>query len=67
MTARNVQDAVKAKGLPWSAAKGFDSFNPVGSFIPKADVQDPHDLRLSLAVRLIFPPRQQREGRGMDA
>ena len=30
MTARNVQDAVKKKGLPWSAAKGFDSFTPVG-------------------------------------
>lgn len=25
-TARNVQDAAKAKGLPWSAAKGFDTF-----------------------------------------
>ena len=24
-TARNVQDAAKAKSLPWSAAKGFDT------------------------------------------
>ncbi|BGO89652.1 hypothetical protein NBRC10512v2_001607 [Rhodotorula toruloides] len=45
-TARNVQDAVKAKGLPWSAAKGFDTFCPVGQFIPKDKVQDPHNLRL---------------------
>jgi acylpyruvate hydrolase len=30
MTARNMQDAVKKKGLPWSAAKGFDTFCPVG-------------------------------------
>lgn len=30
MTARNVQDKVKAKGLPWSAAKGFDTFCPIG-------------------------------------
>lgn len=30
MTARNVQDAVKKKGLPWSTAKGFDTFSPVG-------------------------------------
>ena len=30
MTARNVQDAVKKKGLPWSTAKGFDTFTPVG-------------------------------------
>ena len=28
MTARNMQDAVKKKGLPWSAAKGFDTFTP---------------------------------------
>ena len=30
MTARNVQDVAKAKGLPWSAAKGMDTFTPVG-------------------------------------
>lgn len=30
MTGRNVQDAVKKKGLPWSTAKGFDTFSPVG-------------------------------------
>ncbi|GAA5868451.1 hypothetical protein JCM8547_006279 [Rhodosporidiobolus lusitaniae] len=45
-TARNVQDAVKAKGLPWSAAKGFDTFCPVGEFIPKQKIVDPHDLKL---------------------
>ncbi|KAF5388953.1 hypothetical protein D9757_005048 [Collybiopsis confluens] len=31
MTARNLQDQVKSKGLPWSAAKGFDTFTPIGS------------------------------------
>ena len=30
MTARNVQDVAKAKGLPWAAAKGMDTFTPVG-------------------------------------
>jgi len=30
MTARNLQDQVKKKGLPWSAAKGFDTFTPIG-------------------------------------
>ncbi len=30
MTGRNVQDAVKKKGLPWSTAKGFDTFLPIG-------------------------------------
>ncbi|GAA6016551.1 hypothetical protein JCM10207_002837 [Rhodosporidiobolus poonsookiae] len=45
-TGRNMQDAVKAKGLPWSAAKGFDTFCPVGEFIPKEKIADPHDLKL---------------------
>ena len=30
MTARNLQEEVKKKGLPWSAVKGFDTFTPVG-------------------------------------
>lgn len=30
MTARNLQDQVKKRGLPWSAAKGFDTFTPIG-------------------------------------
>ncbi|KAK7455141.1 hypothetical protein VKT23_011012 [Stygiomarasmius scandens] len=50
MTARNLQDQVKKKGLPWSAAKGFDTFTPIGSFIPKANINDPHDLHLSLEI-----------------
>ncbi|KAK4954565.1 hypothetical protein LTR10_007998 [Elasticomyces elasticus] len=29
MTARNVQNEAKKKGLPWSIAKGFDTFLPV--------------------------------------
>jgi acylpyruvate hydrolase len=29
MTGRNVQDAAKEKGLPWTAAKGFDTFTPI--------------------------------------
>lgn len=29
MTARNVQDEAKRKGLPWTIAKGFDTFLPL--------------------------------------
>ena len=50
MTARNVQDAVKAKGLPWSTAKGFDTFLPLGPYIAKTLIPDPHDAELSLSV-----------------
>jgi len=50
MTARNVQDQVKKKGLPWSAAKGFDTFTPISPFIPKDAIRDPHDTNLWLKV-----------------
>ena len=45
-TARNVQDVAKSKGLPWSAAKGFDHACAVGDFIPMDQVKDPHKLDL---------------------
>ncbi|KAI0797487.1 hypothetical protein C8Q75DRAFT_738347 [Abortiporus biennis] len=50
MTARNLQDEVKKKGLPWSAAKGFDGFTPISSYIPKSAVSDPHSLKLQLKI-----------------
>ncbi|KAG8746847.1 hypothetical protein FRC10_003369 [Ceratobasidium sp. 414] len=50
MTARNMQDAVKKKGLPWSAAKGFDTFTPTSPFIPREKVLDPHNLKLWLKI-----------------
>ncbi|KAF7295662.1 hypothetical protein MIND_01106400 [Mycena indigotica] len=50
MTARNVQDLAKKRGLPWSAAKGFDSFTPIGSFIPKEQIPDPHNVTLTLQI-----------------
>lgn len=50
MTARNVQDEAKKKGLPWSIAKGFDTFLPVSKFIPKSRVPDPHNVDLYLSV-----------------
>jgi acylpyruvate hydrolase len=50
MTARNLQDKVRKAGLPWSAAKGFDTFTPIGQDLPKDSVQDAHDLRLSLKI-----------------
>ncbi|KAF8607973.1 putative mitochondrion protein [Ceratobasidium sp. AG-I] len=50
MTARNMQDAVKKKGLPWSAAKGFDTFTPTSPFIPRDQISDPHNLKLWLKI-----------------
>lgn len=50
MTARNVQDECKRKGLPWTSAKGFDTFLPISNFIPKDRIPDPHDVGLWLDV-----------------
>ncbi|RGB40844.1 hypothetical protein C1646_663509 [Rhizophagus diaphanus] len=50
LTARNLQDVVKKKGLPWSAAKGFDTFTPIGKFIPKSEIEDPHNVNLWLKL-----------------
>lgn len=50
MTARNVQDEAKKKGLPWSIGKGFDTFLPLSEFIPKEKIPDPYGVRLTLSV-----------------
>jgi acylpyruvate hydrolase len=41
MTARNVQNEAKKKGLPWSIAKGFDTFLPISGAIPKTALPNP--------------------------
>lgn len=50
MTARNVQDEAKRKGLPWSIAKGFDTFLPISNPIPKSRIPNPQNAHLWLSV-----------------
>ena len=50
MTLRDVQNGLKAKGLPWEIAKGFDTACPLSDFVPVGAVADPHALNLTLAV-----------------
>lgn len=50
LTLRDVQAALKAKGLPWEIAKGFDTACPVSAFVPAARVPDPQALHLTLRV-----------------
>lgn len=50
MTLRDVQARLKAKGLPWEIAKGFDSSCPLSDFVPAETVSDPHNLNLRLSV-----------------
>ncbi|KAG0143344.1 hypothetical protein CROQUDRAFT_672992 [Cronartium quercuum f. sp. fusiforme G11] len=54
LTARNLQEEVKKKQLPWSAVKGFDTFCPVGKFIPSSTVLNPHALMLWLKINGVF-------------
>jgi acylpyruvate hydrolase len=56
MTARNVQDEAKRKGLPWSIGKGFDTILPLSGFIPKEKIPDPYNVELLLTVN--GEPRQ---------
>ncbi|KAJ3119867.1 hypothetical protein HK100_000126, partial [Physocladia obscura] len=50
VTARDLQDAAKKSGKPWTTAKGFDTFTPVGEFLPKSLIANPDDLRLWLKI-----------------
>ncbi|MFP9115110.1 fumarylacetoacetate hydrolase family protein [Flavobacterium sp. RHBU_3] len=47
-TARDVQDALKAKGLPWEKAKAFDGSAVVGDFVPKTDYASVDDINFEL-------------------
>lgn len=49
-TARDLQSQAKKDGLPWSLAKGFDSFAPVGNLIPYTDSEDLNNIAISLHV-----------------
>lgn len=55
MTGRNVQDDAKKKGLPWSIAKGFDTFCPISEpvsrlTLSKEKLQEVYDVELWLDV-----------------
>lgn len=50
LTARNLQNDAKSAGMPWTIAKGFDTFLPLSRQIPKTLIPDPHDVQLYLNV-----------------
>lgn len=47
-TARDLQAQLKAKGLPWEKAKGFDGAAVIGNFIDKSNFQDVNNINFSL-------------------
>lgn len=50
MTCRDAQAKAKKEGAPWSEAKGYDTFCPIGSYIEKSLIANPHDLTLRLRI-----------------
>lgn len=49
-TARDLQDAAKAKGHPWEVAKAFDNSAPISKFIPVSIFEDINNLSFRLDI-----------------
>ena len=47
-TARDVQDQLKAKGLPWEKAKSFDGSAVIGEFLPKKQFNSLENITFEL-------------------
>ncbi len=47
-TARDLQSKLKAKGLPWEKAKGFDGAAVIGKWLPKEKFENLNELGFSL-------------------
>jgi acylpyruvate hydrolase len=49
-TARDIQNNLKAKGLPWELAKGFDNSAVIGKFIPVNELPDAENIKFELKL-----------------
>ncbi len=49
-TARDLQTKLKAKGLPWELAKGFNGSAPISGFVPKTNFADLQAINFRLDV-----------------
>ena len=69
VTARDLQTAARQAGMPWTLAKGMDTFAPLGEPVPLREVGDLGSLQLELKVngeprqrgsteQMIFPAEQ---------
>jgi 2-keto-4-pentenoate hydratase/2-oxohepta-3-ene-1,7-dioic acid hydratase in catechol pathway len=47
-TARDLQQELKSKGLPWEKAKSFDGAAVIGNFVPKEIFNDVNEIAFSL-------------------
>jgi len=46
-TARDIQDKLKKKGLPWEKAKAFDHSAAVGEFVPWESISNPANIHFT--------------------
>jgi len=67
VTARDVQSKARKAGLPWSLAKGMDTFAPMSQPLPMEEAPDLHSLKVRTRLNgelrqdgstaeMIFPP-----------
>jgi acylpyruvate hydrolase len=49
-TARDLQNSLKAKGLPWEISKAFNGSAPVSSFVPLTDYPNLQNISFDLLV-----------------
>ena len=49
-TARDLQEKLKEKGLPWDICKGFDGAAAIGEFVNKSEFPDVQNLNFRLDV-----------------
>jgi acylpyruvate hydrolase len=61
LTARDLQEKAKKAGLPWAQAKGYDTFLPLGAFVP----WDGRDLQ-ALELRLVIDGQVRQHGHTRD-
>ena len=61
-TARDLQNKLKSKGLPWELAKGFDGSAVLGDFIAKETLGD----LSSLQIRLDIDGSERQQGNTRD-
>jgi len=50
ITARDIQIEAKKNSWPWSIAKGFDTFAPIGEIILRENLRDPNNVDIFLKV-----------------
>jgi 2-keto-4-pentenoate hydratase/2-oxohepta-3-ene-1,7-dioic acid hydratase in catechol pathway len=49
-TARDIQQKLKEKGLPWEKAKAFDGSAPTGKFVAKSKLPEVNQLNFELKI-----------------